>query len=487
MDEQNSHDRFDLALSDGGVRAFFYSLGVVLYLFSSDTLRKGISTISSVSGGSVLNAVLATSCADVAVDDYSNFESILRKSANHLARMGVLFLQPLTLPLVGGGSILLTDYAVVYTAHWLTGLDADGQARLFVLTLGILIPLPLILATLLRRRFQKFTYRLLFFISTTGQRSKDKLGAADVIKLVMGTRMCDMPKKPTNHVFCATELTSGVPMFFTRDWSYSPAYGWASLSKLKLTDALYASAAFPLAFPPLTLKVNPAVWGGGAHPDRPRRLKLVDGGVYNNLGTDWRQFTRTASHMLWGVDERFDSLPIPKLQVVVNASSPPRRIELKGWLRIFPSARALTILYYSTLRPRLDTMLRSIPEDGETVLIDLAETPLDAARRIVSRTQDGAVKHRAMTLIAQLEHGWTGSYWHEYNKKAAGVKTTLESIGFDQAAQLMRHGYLSAAVVLHSRFASPGLETVPGDWWFYNFLREPTLPLPKPGNFTRKT
>jgi hypothetical protein len=155
----------------------------------------------------------------------------------------------------------------------------------------------------------------------------------------------------------------------------------------------------------------------------------------------------------------------------VNASEPTRVKTLNGFWparAIQKYYRTVTIMHENTVRPRL----QQIAVGGGALLVDIAATPLEAAEHIANyplREENKEIIQRAKALVLELKSR-PASYWVEYNKKAAGVKTTLDAVGLDQAVHLLRHGYLSAAVVCHAHFGSRDLRQVPDDQWFYNLV-----------------
>src|SRR5687768_12952897 len=73
----NSETRIALCLSGGGFRATLFHLGAVRRLNEFGILS-GVEVISSVSGGSILNGVLATRWSRLTINDFgviTNFEN----------------------------------------------------------------------------------------------------------------------------------------------------------------------------------------------------------------------------------------------------------------------------------------------------------------------------------------------------------------------------------------------------------------------------
>ncbi len=139
-----------IALSGGGSRAALYSLGVLLYLVHSK-LNNQVRLISSVSGGSIVNAALSLA------KDYSrlsrrDFDRFASRLANRLANKGIFFFLGwriflLTVVLTGViGFFLLafppllaskvpSDYWQSYLTPFL--LDVVGAAIFFLFTIWL--------------------------------------------------------------------------------------------------------------------------------------------------------------------------------------------------------------------------------------------------------------------------------------------------------------------------------------------------------------
>jgi NTE family protein len=112
--------------------------------------------------------------------------------------------------------------------------------------------------------------------------------------LGLGVRL-DAMKPNRTFVFCASNLESGVSWEFEVGPNHTARLGdyrtgQAPSGKATIAQAVGASSAFPIAFPPLVLRFeDPAAFEGGA-PEVPlaskRAIPLTDGGVYDNLGLE---------------------------------------------------------------------------------------------------------------------------------------------------------------------------------------------------------
>ena len=281
-------------------------------------------------------------------------------------------------------------------------------------------------------------------------------------------KLSDFSESAVRHILVATELTSGEPLYMDREMIFSPAYG-KGLPLLRVKQAVYASAAFPIGFPPLRIKTAKVQLADGRMEERPARLVLADGGVFNNLGTD----TFTA----WDAVRnsplvRNENFPEPPDQVIViNASSPPQMAMLSDFpmRRNFVAARRImSILYENTLRPRIQRLMEQSAEVGGPLVIDIADSPVELAMRM----QEGQWSQAATAMTQALRDDRSDSNWKEYATRAAKTKTVLKPIGESAAGRLIRLGYINTAVACSIRFGTVGLSSVPSEQDILTLLKE---------------
>jgi predicted acylesterase/phospholipase RssA len=262
------HDVFpwtiELALSGAGLRATAFGLGVMLYLIHSG-LNKKVRNIASVSGGSITNAFVASRCDFSAVE----IETFRREIAAELAR------------LVAGHGLLQARPTWVYIVATL----ATGTLLIYLAVLGFPL-LPSIVTAIL---LFALAYARGAVITTWMKRTFFPNG---LDKLTLG----DIARHSVDHVFCATDLNEGQPLFFSSASGgrvFSQIHGVARQPQVPGLAAVRASAAFPPAIPPILFKPN-AEWTSLQGFDFqtglfPQALWLTDGGTYNNFGTDWQR------------------------------------------------------------------------------------------------------------------------------------------------------------------------------------------------------
>lgn len=232
-----------LCLSGGGFRATLFHLGAIRRLNELGVLSR-CTDITSVSGGSILNGVLSTRWEELTSSlNEGVFEAFDAKIANPVHDFCSKDLRTSTL--VGER---------FNPANWKRWIGRDHSVT-------------------------------------------NALVEAYAEALKLGVPLSSLPPAP-RFIFCATNLESGVNWTFEGgpngtmgDW----VVGRAPTTSLTVAQAVAASSAFPVAFPPLVLSfASPAAFQGGDRPTSPEILQsipLTDGGVYDNLGIEpvWKR------------------------------------------------------------------------------------------------------------------------------------------------------------------------------------------------------
>ncbi len=217
--------KIGLALSGGGVRAAVFHFGVLARL-ADEGLLEDVVAISTVSGGSLGTGLIYT--------------------AN------------------GNRWPTSTEYRTAIVPHLrrlATGVDLQGTY------LNRLLRAPL---SLLRAR------------------------AGDISKLMqelwgITSSLQDIPRAPY-WIINATCYETGVNWRFAPDRMGDYRFGYSYDPAVPLADALAASSAFPGLIGPLVFDARPFTWIPGgqnvAQPPPYERVRLWDGGVYENLGVE---------------------------------------------------------------------------------------------------------------------------------------------------------------------------------------------------------
>lgn len=228
-----------LCLSGGGFRAALFHLGALRRLNEVGLLSK-LTTITSVSGGSIASGLLARMWAgfrfgpDGAAENFADYERELRAFCARDLRTGPLLwqrLDPRSWPRLWGRDRSATD--------------------------------------LLARAYEE--------------------------RLTKGLRLGDLPADGApgrpEFVFCASNLQTGASFEMSGRHVGDYQLGFARAPDLPVSRAVAASSAFPIAFPPLVLKLPGARFAGGRLERElaarlAGRIVLTDGGVYDNMGLE---------------------------------------------------------------------------------------------------------------------------------------------------------------------------------------------------------
>lgn len=368
-----------LCFSGGGFRASFYALGVLRYLAEAERLGQ-IVAISSVSGGAI--------AAGVVGDRWGAFQS-------------------------QGGDVDAFLKAV------------DAPFRTTVTSKNI------------RRRWMWAS--VLGFVPGAG-------GRGGVYGWILSRHLYEhkyvsgLPQHP-EFIFTSTDLSKGrsfrVAPAYVGSWDYG--YIEPTPSAVKLGKAVAASAAFPPSMTVVNLDTRD-LWFPDAQP--PKKLSLVDGGVYDNLGLEWFQG--------WTGDAKRPSAATePKFVVVVNASGRLARAEK----RFFPAGafkRDLSIQYQQSLNVRVRWLVERLnAQPGSGAYLAINDDPGQCS-------QDPTVQACALPteLVAPL----------------AALRTDLDRFSRDEADLLSYHAYwnLHACLLEHA----PDLAAAAPSWKHYADLTE---------------
>jgi len=218
-----------LCLSGGGYRAALFHLGAVRRLNELGVLGQ-VDTITSVSGGSILAAHLATTMGaewPARRGVFADFEARVAQPFHAFCQRNIR-----TLPLAIG----------LLPWNW------GGHAAVGVLERE-------------------------YFVHLTR------------------TRLVDLPERP-HFVFCATDMAYGVNWTFTRGLVGSYMAGYAPTpGDWTVAHAVAASSCFPPFFNPQPVGLSPdqLALGDDRSPERDQRvrgLRLSDGGLYDNMGLE---------------------------------------------------------------------------------------------------------------------------------------------------------------------------------------------------------
>ncbi len=294
-----------VALSGGGHRATAFGLGVMLALVDQH-LNQRVTSISSVSGGSIANGI-AVSGPDFGTVEAPAFERHIAGALSTISDRGLLlggapatrgYMRMLIVTACAALAAGLVCIVAVVGHWWIVAVVA------FVVALG---------SGLVSWR-------------SFGSRSAHTEAAIDSELLGnRSLRLADLHASPSSvhHVLCTTELQTGTSLYFSNRLVYG--YGFSGVTvpvDVPLATAIQASACVPGAFAPRVLPLSALGLTGSG------RVVLVDGGVYDNMADEW-EYGFTSRKKSWPDLLKAQTDPAALL-IVANASG--------GWNDLKPIA-----------------------------------------------------------------------------------------------------------------------------------------------------
>jgi NTE family protein len=231
---QHAQSGTGLAMSGGGFRATLFHAGSLWRLNELGLLRS-LTRISSVSGGSITNGVLALAWPRLEFDAQGvarNFEALVVQPLRRFCSFDI---------------------------------DTRAIAKAFL----------------------------------PGQHAWEKLRDAYDEYLFHGAKLTDLPEAPQapRFIFNATNLKTGRSFRFTRKYLSDYRIGMLDTTALAapgntLSMAVAASSGFPPLFSPISFDTDPTHWQKvegadlAGNPEYCSSMSLSDGGVYDNLGLE---------------------------------------------------------------------------------------------------------------------------------------------------------------------------------------------------------
>jgi predicted acylesterase/phospholipase RssA len=452
-----------VALSGGGHRASLFGLGALLYLGDAGKLQQ-VTSIASVSGGSLTNGYLAQTLDLTKADDGVAFEQAVAPFARQLAQRGTLFATGMTWAYV---VVLAVTGLAALILPWLVPLAGFLQFLVFVAAMLVWAELVASRRSWIAAR----AFRRTLFSPT---------GSPTLLSGIHGG---------LDHVFCATDLQSAEQVYFSGSFVYGYRFGVGTPADLPLYDAVQASACLPGAFPPRWLRArrfgfhypDDVVHPDDPCPDRkdrppapPTFLVLTDGGVYDNMADQWAIGRRGRSDCFPDPDDLHHE---PQELIVVNASAgqgwvPFGRSRIPGVGELLSLLKIKDVLYDQTTATRrrmLNDRDRRAAQTGQGMrigLVNIPRSPFDLPKEF-ERFQDAAGE-RARVVLAAL--GETESQWQQdTTANATRVKTSLSKMGAEVSARLLHHAYVLAMANLHVTLDYP-LLSVPERKRFVNLV-----------------
>jgi Patatin-like phospholipase len=495
--------RVGVAMSGGGHRATAWGAGAVLALADAG-LGPDITSIASVSGGSITNGVLAHD-VDVTTASASEVETVLGRLLRQITTEGLFWFGPATdrwvakflgvatlaagsvvglvlAFLVAGREAFPVWFLVLGALALLLGgvltpkLRAMGMPvwlRRWLLVLLVLSGVPAVVLTAITSYAHGWTLAAaclgttLLVIIAVGLFLHVFAGRAAAVEGALArsffglTALAAADHPTVHHVFCATDLQSGDPVYFTPRTVSGYRLGFGTPGNFSLATAVQCSADLPGAFPPRVIdnKGNAQFHFTRQYdlrrpgfPPSVDRVVVNDGGVYDNMADQWEQGYR-------GRASRAGS-PLPTdagadFLVVVNAG------KALGWSpwkagRLFGDvpglSRTINVLYDVSTSYRRARLVSGWDVRGSGsglpgVLTHVATSPLSVIWRFQQRGDEGqrSRAHEALPIVEGLA-SFEG--WQAIADANAGVKTTLGRLDADDVAGLVWHAYVLTLVSL---------------------------------------
>jgi predicted acylesterase/phospholipase RssA len=449
-----------VAVSGGGHRATVFGLGALLALVDAG-LNRRVTSISSVSGGSIANGVAMTG-PDFGTATTEEFEAAIGPALRNIAARGVLlkkapatagYLRALVVAAALGALGVVAAIAFAVARIWI-----DAVAALAIGVIGLVA-----------------AWRLLRQRSARVERALDRelLGDRHVTLAQLRARPTDV-----HHVICTTELQTGEPFYFTNRAVYGYRFGMnLGDVDLPLATAVQASACVPGAFNPRSialsrLGVHAPLNRDGSRNTAVSSIVVNDGGVYDNMADQWEyRFRGRVKDVPELVNAQRDRA---RFLVVVNGSggwNDPLPLgrggvaqELGGLLR---SQAVQYDVSTSHRRQALFDRFRQSDAGGKDatdgVFVQITDSPYRIPQKFATATSgardEAAV--RADEAIAFLDEcGYSPQWWDDVAARTSGVATTLARLGADTTAELLEHGYVLTMVNLYVLEGRGGLRRV---------------------------
>jgi Patatin-like phospholipase len=429
-------------MSGGGHRASLFGLGVLLYLADAGKLPE-VTSVASVSGGSITNGYVAQTVDVSSAADGTGFQAAMRPLAYQLAQRGSLFASWVTWVYL---AVLVVTGLAALVGPWF--LPVAGIVQFVIFLASLLVWAGFVASR--RSWIAARAFRNAFFSPN---------GSPTLLRDVNGG---------VDHVLCATELQSAEQLYFAKTFVYGYRFGLGIPADLPLHDAVQASACLPGAFPARWLRTSRHGFRYAADDvrphdpcpdprDRPARrpsfLVLTDGGVYDNMADQWALGFRSR-RACWpdlGTTHRE-----PRDLIVVNSSAGLGWGELKrsvipGIGELLTLLKVKDVLYDQTTATRRRLLwdrsrqALSGARGMRVALVNIAQSPFDVAGAFAMG--HGSPAERAAAVVAAL--GDTRDGWDEDARANANVKTTLSRMGGEVSARLLHHAYVLAMSNLH--------------------------------------
>ena len=412
----NKAPEIHLSFSGGGFRAAAFCLGVFAYLV--DTKRQSsIRSITSVSGGSFLNAYLAKRLhlSSAGEDDIRrtlvSFGSRLAFNTGFTCSRAISIYR-----LSLAASTILTLTTLPGLVFWLLNRDPIWGA---LSALGFTSFLCLLVLLSYRNRFFVELIDGTFSIGANWRPVQSK----------------NFPASDCDHIICASDLGTGYPVFFSSVGVFSVPFGY-STKAIQLREAVAISAAFPVMTKPFFFTSQDLEFKNSCNHQA--SLFLVDGGVINNLGTQWWD-------PIQGGGRPANSSSIVLVADASTRIAPWRQLRLCpfGFVRVL--TRIFSLIYSNSVRPRFDFYRFNIRPHGPKYLGAALSQDLSSLLAVYS-----ARRAHSQSEVLTRKLALSCGSMKELAERNQNIPTTISPLGADSTIDLAYQGYLAAMVEFSS-------------------------------------
>lgn len=467
-----------MSLGGGGYRAAAFSLGVMLYLADAKLLDC-VRAVASVSGGSITNAfsawmIFARRKDGTAVDYWNEAAPLLRilsnddllhwrggalKRVSPPSLLALFFATRASAPLRKAYLAATTAFVVplfVHREYMRINENAGRRLQNQLTRFGPTSP----------RRFAPITVfgRALYLLVFRGA------GHAKAA-LAEGGSKRDRDDRPLlenincafRPIFCCTDVASGKPFYMSNRFISVPIYDASKVDfvarggkpkRMPISRAVIASAGFPGGFQPTVVHSSKVGVGAGA----PSEYRLLDGGLYDNLGfTFFKHWRGERGEKL---DEAVTSElgQLPEYYVFVNSSVPIFQSHTPtGPLRAF--RRGLTVLHYANSQSRHEQAAAFLASDSvKGTVIDIGDDPY----KIPDEESDWSAEAReGMDRLSERVKYKQLDWQVAHQELSQGVPTGLTGLGSEMTARLVFQGYAVALARMTTAFGFPVPDDLP--------------------------
>jgi hypothetical protein len=467
-------------------------------MYLSDAgMERSITTISSVSGGSITNAkVSLCGVRELNADRMPAFAAVLaRKLSGNLGWFVAMLL--------------------LHLAAWGVAVVGAGGHNLwlFVTGLGIAVVLSIIGAPYCRDATfgQRLTWLYLDVVFATVGLLAFSVGEGlrwiacvllvgtvlmfrgVIVGWAIGSSTLDGARKKTladtseyvDHVLCACDVPGRYHVYFSRDFTYSYGVGLGARGKLPLSAAVQASADLPGAFPPRPMLAGAFDFTGGEHDQTV--LVLTDGGVYDNMADEWligyserlkrltESIEKIGTHPSTLVKREWmektrDHLSekAPNFIIVANASGSldykfAWRIFLPILGEVFSILRVKSILYDNGNSTRRRMIFKSFKlGEQKGIIVNISTDPWDVVKEGLKKKYPAEIRTRAEDAGRCLNDAGLSE---ESTDTPAGAATVLYPLKRGTIAALLQRSYAMTCIQASIWHNLP-LEKIPSIEWF---------------------